>query len=140
MNIRLALHLAVMVTGLYSFSLAATGTGLPLKNSSSCELDLNNDNEPDIALLVETRKGRELIVLMRTSSGYSANVVSRDKPDMNLSCYLGKSVVETTAGTGKVMGKVCKTPGAYIQLKQPEGSSVVYFWNGKGFTEVWTSD
>jgi hypothetical protein len=129
-----------MVTGLNSFSLAATGTGLTLKNVSSCELDLNNDNEPDLALLVEASKGRELIVLMKTSSGYNAYVVSRDKPDMNLSCHLGKSVVETTAGTGKVTGKVYKTPGAYIQLKQPEGSSVVYFWNGKGFTEVWMSD
>jgi len=31
-----------------------TGNGEPLKYISSCEIDLNNDDQPDIALLVET--------------------------------------------------------------------------------------
>ena len=113
---------------------------MPLKYIYSCEFDFNNDDEPDIALLVETIRGRELIILMKTVSGYNAFVVSRGKPNMYLSCHFGKSVIETSAGKGKGTGKVYKTPGTYIQLTQPEGSSVVYFWNGSGFKEVWTSD
>lgn len=121
-------------------SFSEKGTGMPLKYIYSCEFDFNNDDEPDIALLVETIRGRELIILMKTVSGYNAFVVSRGKPNMYLSCHFGKSVIETSAGKGKGTGKVYKTPGTYIQLTQPEGSSVVYFWNGSGFKEVWTSD
>lgn len=123
-----------------SNSFSETGDGIPLKYISSCELDFNNDSEPDIALLIETTKGRELIVLMKTATGYNTFVVSREKPNMHLSCHFGKSIKETSAGKGKKEGKVYKTPGSYIQLTQPEGSSVVYFWNGEGFKEVWTSD
>lgn len=119
---------------------AVTGTGTPLKYISSCELDLNNDNESDIVFLVETIRGQELIVLMKTERGYNAHVVSRNKRNMYLSCHFGKTVTETTAGKGKRVGKEYTTLGTYIQLKQPEGSSVVYFWNGKEFQEVWTSD
>jgi hypothetical protein len=103
MNLRLVLSLVVMVTGLNSLSLEAAGTELPMKKVSSCELDLNNDGEADLAFLVDTSKGRELIVLMKTSSGYNAYVVSRDRPGMNLSCHLGKSVVEDTTGTRKAI-------------------------------------
>jgi hypothetical protein len=73
-----------------SSAFAETGTGMPLKYISSCEKDLNNDNEPDIAMLVETIRGRELIVLMRTGNGYNTFVVARDKANMFLSCHFGK--------------------------------------------------
>ncbi|MBI5417586.1 hypothetical protein HZA55_06525 [Candidatus Poribacteria bacterium] len=119
---------------------AFKGNGYPFKYISSCEIDLNNDNEPDIALLVETLTGRQVIILIKTKKGYNAFVVSKGKPDMHLSCHFGKYVKETTAGKGKREGKVYKTPGTYIQLALPEGSSVAYFWDGKGFKEVWTSD
>ena len=33
-----------------------------------------------------------------------------------------------------------KTPGTFLELVYPESSAVAYFWNGNGFTEVWTSD
>jgi hypothetical protein len=128
------LIISCVSTEAYSF----TGNGDPLKYISSCELDFNNDNEPDIALLVETLIGRQLIVLMKTTDGYNAFVVSREKPDMHLSCRFGKKIKETVAGRAK--GKVYETPGTYVQLTQPEGSSVAYFWNGKSFKEVWTSD
>lgn len=119
---------------------AIDGSGIPLKYISSCEIDLNNDNESDIVLLVETSTERELIVLMKTARGYSAYLVSKGKPDMYLSCHFGRTVTETTAGKRKGAAKVYTTLGTYIQLEQPEGSSVVYFWNGKEFQEVWTSD
>ncbi len=126
--------------GFSSVTFSESGNGVPLKYISSCELDLNNDNEPDIAILVETIRGRELIVLMRTGNGYNTFVVARDKANMFLSCHFGKYVKETGAGKGGKSRKVYETPGTYIQLTQPESSSVVYFWTGKGFKEVWTSD
>ena len=132
--------LFVLLSGLNSPSFAQTGTGAPLKYISSCEIDLNNDGASDIALLVEMLRGRELIVLMRTTQGYSAFEVSTDKPNMHLSCHFGVSIIETSAGKGKGTGKVHNTPGAHIKLTLPESSSVVYFWNAKGFKEVWTSD
>lgn len=117
-----------------------TGDGNPLKYISSCEMDFNNDNEPDIALLVETLiGGRQLIVLMKTKSGYDAYyVVGKDLQNMHLSCHFGKIVKETTAG--EKGGRVFKTSGTYLKLSQPEGASVAYFWDGKKFKEVWTSD
>ncbi len=121
-------------------SIATAEDGVPLKYLSSCQIDLNNDSEADIALLVETVRGNELLALIKTPQGYSSYVVSKDKPNMNLSCHYGKTVTETAAGRGKAASKTYTTPGAYVRLKQPEGASVVYFWNGKGFTEVWTSD
>lgn len=130
----------IILSSFNSNSFSGTGSGLPLKYISSCELDLDSNDEPDIALLVETVRGRELIVLMKTTSGYNAFVVSRGKRDMDLSCHFGKSIRETTAGKGKKQGKIYETHGAYIQLTLPEGSSVVYFWDVNGFKEVWTSD
>ena len=46
-------------------SKATSGNGMPVKYLSSCELDFNRDGKPDIALLIETKMGRELIVLIR---------------------------------------------------------------------------
>lgn len=131
----------IIFVSVSSNAFSESGSGLPLKYISSCELDFNNDSKPDVALLVETLRGGELIVLMRTENGYNAFVVLKEKKtNMQLSCNFGESIKETAAGKGEREGKVYKTPGTYIQLTQPEGSSVVYFWNGNGFKEVWTSD
>lgn len=132
------LFLPIIFVGFSSTSLAETGTGMPLKYISSCELDLNNDGNPDIALLIETIRGRELIVLLRTTHGYNAYIVSKGRPGMYLTCHFGKYVKETAAGEGK--GKIYETNGTFIKLTLPEGSSVVYFWDGRTFKEVWTSD
>jgi hypothetical protein len=119
---------------------AQEGDGQPLKFISSCEIDLNNDEKSDIALLVETIRGRELIVLMQTITGYDTYLVSKGKPEMYLSCRFGKFIQETSAGKGEKKGNIFTTPGTYLELVAPEVSSVAYFWNGKGFTEVSTSD
>ncbi|MFH1897406.1 MAG: hypothetical protein ABH886_04095 [Candidatus Desantisbacteria bacterium] len=115
-----------------------TGTEKSLKYISGYEMDFNNDTETDIVFLTETLAGQQLIVLMKTKKGYNTYVISKGKSNMQLSCHFGKYLKETTAGRGK--GRIYKTLGAYIQLSLPECSSVAYFWNGKGFTEVWTSD
>ena len=123
---------------LTSIVLAGSGSGMPLKYISSCEIDLNADNATDIAFLVETLKGRELIVLMKSVEGYDTFLVTTGKANMHLSCRFGDSIKETLAAGGT--GKEYKTPGTYIQLIQPETSSVVYFWDNNKFREVWTSD
>jgi hypothetical protein len=119
-------------------AVAEMGSGMPLKYISSCELDLNNDEQADIALLLETTKGRELIVLLAKSNGYEAYLLMRGNDNMHLSCHFGKSVKETCAAGGT--GRVYETPGTYIQLTQPEGSSVAFFWERDSFRKVWTSD
>ncbi len=136
----ICISLIVAVSFFSSDSAAETGSGMPLKYIASCELDFNADDKPDIAFLVETIRARELIVLMKTANGYNVFVVSKGKADMHLSCNFGKSIKETSAGSGT--GKVYETPGSYIQLSQPEASSVVYYWNKNKsrFQEVWTSD
>jgi hypothetical protein len=131
---------SIVVSVMLLPSTAIPGDGIPLKYISSCQIDLNGDNELDMAMLVETVRGRELLALIKTSQGYNSYVVSLDKPDMSLSCHYGKTVTETLAGKGNKPRKSYATPGAFISLNQPEGSSVAYFWNGKGFTEVWTAD
>jgi hypothetical protein len=69
----------IISIGFYSPSFSEEGNGMPLKYISSCELDLNNDNQTDIAMLVETVRGRELIILMteeHTGSGLELSVSS----------------------------------------------------------------
>ena len=131
---------SIVVSVMLLPSTAIPGDGMPLKYISSCQIDLNGDKELDMAILVETVRGRELLALIKTSQGYNSYMVALDKPDMYLSCHYGKTVTETLAGKGNKPRKSYTTPGAFISLKQPEGSSVAYFWNGKGFTEVWTAD
>src|SRR3989344_6207147 len=111
-------------------AISLTGSGSPLKYISSCELDFNNDDEPDMALLVETLRSRELIVLMKTDKGYDAYVLSKGASNRHLSCHFGKFIKETSAGKGKKEEKTHKTPGTYIKLAHPEGPSAAYFWNG----------
>ncbi len=117
------------------------GAGSPVKVVSSCGVDLNRDGVSDIALLIERVKGRELIVLMTNKRGYNAFVLSREMPNnMELYCRLGKYIKETEAGPGQRTPKYHKTLGTYLELVQPESSSVAYYLTGKGFKEVSTSD
>jgi hypothetical protein len=120
---------------------ANPGSGQPLRFISSCQIDLNADGEADVSMLVETVRGWEPIVLMKKSAGYDTYVVAENKTGMYLTCRYGSTVTEFPSDDkSKLPGKTYKTPGAYLELAQPEGSAVAYYWNGSGFTEVWTSD
>jgi hypothetical protein len=125
--------------------ISGSDCGTPLKYISSCELDLNGDGLSDVALLFETQRGRELLVLLRTDDDYEAHLISRKVPEnMFLSCQCGKTIKGTSAGQGKDVEResqiLHQTPGAYIKLYYPEGSSIAYFWNGRAFDELWLSD
>src|SRR6266581_5391582 len=92
------LALLILVLGGYSNATSSSGNGNPLKYISSCELDLNNDGESDVVLLVETLRGRELVVLMKTKAGYDAYEVAKVAPSMHLSCHFANLLKETEAG------------------------------------------
>jgi|GEM_PF-7087252 len=133
--------IAIILSGICYSLPQEYGYGLPLKYITGYEIDLNNDNEPDIAMIIETSRGRELMALIKTAEGYNTFVLSEADSTMILLCQIGKTITETTAGTGhKASGKVYQTPGTYLELSEPEGASVAFFWNGSGFTEVWTAD
>ena len=142
-NIILILCCIIFLFGYSSSIIAEIGKGTPLKYISSCEIDLNNDGISDIAFLVETVRGRELIVLIRTDNGYTSYLVSEGKSNMYLSCHYGKYIKETSAGkVNKEENKIHETLGTYIKLTQPECCSVAYFWNKNtnSFQKVITSD
>jgi hypothetical protein len=138
-RILLILSMFILINSLIVY--AESGAGTPYKYISSCEIDLNGDGLSDIAQLIESIRGRELIALLQTDSGYSACLISRNVPDgMFLSCHFGNLIKETEAGTGHSDLKTYKTTGTYIKLYYPEGSSIGYYWNGNKFEEVWLSD
>lgn len=128
--------------------LAATGvraglqqtpaTGTPAKFYSSCEIDLNADGRPDLALSLESARGPEVLALLATEDGYRAFVLSKGHGAVSLTCQFGKSVRETTLGGG--LGRTVSTPGAYVVVSQPEGPKAAYVWGEGRFLEVWLSD
>ncbi len=112
----------------------------PIKYISSCELDLNDDDKSDIAFLAEIKEGTKLFILVNNKHNYITYVIPTGN-NMILSCHYGDTVTETLAGKGKKeKPKMYKTPGTYLSLAYPEGPAAAYFWNGKGFTEVWIAD
>lgn len=108
------------------------------KYLAGCEMDLDGDTETDIALLMDTERGRELIVLLRRSGGYTTTVLCQPRERSRLSCRLGLQISETVAGNAR--GRKFRTPGAFLEIIYPEASSIAYFWNGAEFKSVWTSD
>src|SRR5207237_10313848 len=88
---RVTLSLLLLIVGTAS-AFAQTGNGDPFKYIASCELDFNNDGQADIALLVETVRGRELIIMLKTKDGYTAYEVANVPPLMHLSCRFGRPV------------------------------------------------
>lgn len=115
-------------------------SGLPIDFVGGCEVDLNADGNLDMALLINTTKGYDLIVLMRFKTALRTFIVADANSKTFLSCHYGKKVKGTDAGPGKRDGKIYKINGAYLKLTQPETSSSVYFWSKDMFKEVWLSD
>jgi hypothetical protein len=110
-----------------------------IKLLASCQLDVTGDKLPDVAMLIETRRGLELVALVADATGYrQAAVLFRPEYPGELSCRVGRRVRETKAGGGS--GQVVATPGGFIELVYPEQSSVAFVWDGQHFIEVWTSD
>lgn len=113
-------------------------TGTPAKFHSSCEIDLNADRRPDLALSIESVRGPEVLALVATEDGYRAFVLSRGHGPVSMTCQFGKEVHETSLGGSA--GRTIRTPGAYVVVSQPEGPKAAYVWVEGRFLEIWLSD
>lgn len=119
----------------------ALATGAPAKLLASCEIDLNGDKQADVVLALETVRGPEVVALLASGNTYRGFVIATGaRAQMRLRCEFGDSVTSTTAGSGNPKPRTVRTPGAYIELYEPESSSFAYVWTGMTFTEVATSD
>ncbi|MDE0091690.1 MAG: hypothetical protein OXN83_00200 [Oligoflexia bacterium] len=109
------------------------------ERSPMCKIDLNGDKADDFIFLVY---GWKVFVLLTKNGAYNLYLVDEIEKLSRwgqLFCREGNYVTETTAGDGS--GRKFKVPtGAYLEIVEPESSSVVYYWKGNGFQEVWTSD
>ncbi len=112
-------------------------TGTPAKFYSSCEIDLNADGRPDLALSIETVRGPEVLALVATDDGYRAFVLAKWHGPRLVTCEFGKEVRETSLAGGS--GRIVRTPGAYVLVSQPEGPKAAYVWVDGRFVEVWLS-
>ena len=79
------------------------------------------------------------MALVRSGQGFAAFRLSGTSALQRMACVRGSSLRETVGGPRKHGGEH-RTPGAYVELREPEGSAAAYYWNGSGFTEVWAAD
>ena len=135
--------IAMLIFGVFMSRASYGNEGLPIKFIQGCEADLNQDGVNDIALLYETSKNIELLVLLSdTSGGYTNFLISRDHVKyLNMYCQYGKQITETISGEGKKNKiKTHVTNGVYLVLMQPESSSRAFYWKDDKFIQVWMSD
>lgn len=119
----------------------APALGAPAKLLASCEIDLNADKQADVVLALETVRGPEVIALLASGNTYRGFMIAKSsRAQMRLRCQFDESVTSTTAGPGNPKPRTVRTPGAYIELYEPESSSFAYVWTGMNFVEVATSD
>ncbi len=110
---------------------------------AACEIDLTGDGEPDTALYLESGRRQRLVLLVRVPSGlnaYSWFVGEHGEGKLEMTCQRGSVLWETEAGPGARQKREHRTPGAFVELSQPEGGGAAYYWDGKRFVEVWTAD
>ena len=118
-----------------------SAVGGPAKLLASCEIDLNGDKQADLVLALESVRGPEVIALLTSGNTYRGFVIAKGpRAQMRLRCEFGDSVTSTTAGPGNPKPRTVPTPGAYIELYEPESSAFAYVWTGTNFVEVPTSD
>lgn len=114
--------------------------GSPIGFVGGCEIDLNADGNTDYALLVNSGRSYELIVILRSREGSKSFIVNRSDSLRHLTCRSGRRITQTAAYPGKKPGRTYSTNGAYLTLLQPESSEVAYYWSNGDFKEVWISD
>jgi len=116
------------------------GAGSPITYISGCYMDLNNDGNTDIAIYINTQDGCKLFALLRTKEGFTSYPVTEGSPMAVLACKWGMGEVRETNAGHERQRKIYKINGPYLDLFIPEGPEYFYFWDGKGFTEVWVAD
>ena len=137
----LGLALAIGAISLMSLPVVcAEQAGSPIAFAGGCKIDLNADGTEDTALLINSGKSYELIVIMRLKEATKSYVLNESNSMRYLACKRGKEIKETGAGPGKKAGRIHRTNGAYLTLLEPESSEAAYFWSDGAFKEVWLSD
>lgn len=131
MSARISLFIILLTSTALSFALDAR----PIKYLSSCEIDLSGSSEDDLAMLVETKQGRELIVLIREAKSFRPVVVQKVSNLHQITCLHAPQVVGYQNGKKKSF----KTSGGYIRLYQPEGSAKALFFFEDKLYETWVS-
>ena len=111
-------------------------TALQLSSSPTCEIDLNQDSQTDLALLVESQKAKQLFALIKTAQGYQSHLLKTTSMGATMACNLGKSVQQSS--TGHTKDPLIKVPRAFIQLSEPKTPSIFFYWNRGKFEEVRT--
>jgi len=115
--------------------------GLPIEYISGCKIDLNNDREDDIVIYIKGGKIASLIALLKTKEGYKPYLINEGSPYAYLSCKWGMGKIKGATGAGKERKiKTYKINGHYLELSFPKGEKYLYFWEGRGFTEVLVTD
>lgn len=132
------------MAGLRLFALAALAASssnfVGLAVFDHCSADLNGDGFADLVLQVGTPDGFETIALLRMPGRYEAHFLARRSSRLELTCRLGEVVHAFPGTVPEGDARTRKTPGAFVLLSQPEGSSAAYIWNGTSFDEFWVAD
>lgn len=116
---------------------------LPTQSVPMCRADLNNDKKDDFIFLA---LGWQVFAILSNGKQYNLHLArgltgSKANQLAILSCHKGSHIFETPAGLGtRKKRKVKINNGTYFKVSWPESSSVVYFWDGSVFKEIWTSD
>jgi hypothetical protein len=118
----------------------ASNETIPLKYISGCQIDLDKNGETDLALILESSNGSELIVLMRSEGTYKSYLLFEKCDFMNLSCNYGFDLIETSTGKGKRKERKVKTNGTYLLLSKPESSKIAFYWDNNKFQKIWLAD
>jgi hypothetical protein len=108
--------------------------------ASGCTIDLNHDGKRDWVIVSRDRQSFEVIAVLSHKSGYEAKRVYRGIHSFEVSCQVGDVVRSTAAGPGAKRPRIIRTGGSFVSLRQPEGSSIAYFWRQGLLYRVWTSD
>lgn len=120
---------------------AENETGFPIRFIGGCEADFNGDKITDRVLLYETSEGVELVALILPANSVRSFLLlkSREK-NLNVSCKYFKTVRRTMSGKDAKENEVIEVNSIGIELKQPESSTTIFYWNDNCFKQVWTSD
>jgi hypothetical protein len=119
---------------------SAWADGLPAQSAPSAVADINGDQRPDFAVLMNKDAGRVLTILVSRPDGSYSRQNFGDCLDA--SSKLGFEAGTSLVGFGPNMEPVTyQTRGKFFTIETPEVSSCAYFVSASGkLKQVWTGD
>ena len=133
--------LAMCLCGVISGCVKTDARMVATREFDRCALDFDGDQTIDIAVIHRARDKAKLVVqLNQTTGSRKVALAKTTEKFLQLECLVGDEVVETSSGPGDVAPKRLQTNGAYLVLRQAEGSAEAFFWSDGAFRSVWISD